>query len=329
MIIRSTVLLTAIVLAAFFGLPGAVGAQPGNGFRVGVVLQGGAYSQAVDGLRTGLRELGLEDGRQVRLDVRDGKGDVKAIEAAARSLEAAKVDLIYAVTTSVALATKRVTSRVPIVFYAGTDPVTVGLVQSYGRPGGRLTGLHSQYTELGAKRLQLLKDMMPGLRRVVTFYSPDNLSAQQSMKIVREAARQLQVTLVERPVTSVEALRAGLRALRPGEVDALLYVSDAMVSSQAAFIVDIAREKHLPTMLQFEEQARLVNGGLASYGVKFYSVGQLSAKPIQRILLGANPGEVPVEQLNKFHFVINRKTAEALHLTIPAAVLARADEVVD
>ena len=209
----------AVVLAAFLGLPRAAGAQQGNVFRVGVVLQGGAYSQAVDGLRTGLRELGLQEGRQVRLDVREGQGDVKAVEAAARSLEAAKVDLIYAVTTSVALATKRATSRVPIVFYAGTDPVTVGLVQSYGRPGGRLTGLHSQYTELGAKRLQLLKNMMPGLRRVVTFYNPENPSAQRSVKIVREAARQLQVTLVERPVTSVEMLRAGLRALRPAEVD--------------------------------------------------------------------------------------------------------------
>jgi len=294
---------------------------------VGVLLQGGSYSPAVDGLREGLRELGLEDGKQLVLDVRDAKGDLKAVEAAARSLEAEKVDLIYSVTTSVTLAAKRATKRVPIVFFASTDPVALGFIETFRKPGGRLTGIHSQFTDLTAKRLELLKEMVPSLRRVVTFYSPDNPAAQQSIKIARDAASRLKVGLIERRVTSVDELRAGLRALRPGEADAFFYVSDAMVSSQAELIIETARAKRLPTMLQ--DHGSVAKGALASYGVSFYTVGRLSAKQVQRILLGADPRDLPVEQLDRLYFVINLKTAKFLGLTIPQSVLARADEVIE
>ena len=289
-------------------------------------LQGGSYSPAVDGLRDGLRELGLEEGKQLVLDVRDAKGDLKAVEAAARSLEAEKVDLIYSVTTSVTLAAKRATKRVPIVFFASTDPVALGFIETFRKPGGRLTGIHSQFTDLTAKRLELLKEMVPSLRRVVTFYSPDNPAAQQSIKIARDAASRLKVGLIERRVTSVDELRAGLRALRPGEADAFFYVSDAMVSSQAELIIETARAKRLPTMLQ--DHGSVAKGALASYGVSFYTVGRLSAKHVQRVLLGADPRDLPVEQLDRLYFVINLKTAKFLGLTIPQSVLARADEVI-
>jgi len=207
--------LTGFLILALFAMPLSVEAQQARVERVGVVLHGGPHSSTIDGLRDGLRELGLEEGKQFLLHVRDAKGDLKSVEAAARSLEGEKVDLIYAVTTSVTLAAKRATKRVPIVFYAGTDPVSVGLVASFRKPGGRLTGIHSQGAGLTGKRLELLKEMVPRLRRVVTFYNPDNPAAQQSVKIARDAARQLKRELVERPVASVEELRAGLRALRP------------------------------------------------------------------------------------------------------------------
>jgi putative ABC transport system substrate-binding protein len=168
---------------------------------VGVVLHGGSYTPAIDGLRDGLRELGLEEGKQLVLHVRDTKGDLKSVGAAARNLEV-----------------KRATKTVPIAFYTGTDPVPFDLIQSYGHPGGRLTGLHGQSRDVTPKRLQLLKEMLPRLRRVVTFYNPDNPTAWQSVKPARDAARRLKVELIERPVASVEELRAGLRALRPGDV---------------------------------------------------------------------------------------------------------------
>jgi putative ABC transport system substrate-binding protein len=317
------VILTVVALA----LPRAVEAQAARVYRVGVLLQGGPYLPAIDGLRDGLKELGFEEGKHYVLHVRDARGDLKAAEAAARSLEAEKVDLIYALATSVTLAAKRVTTSVPIVFYAGTDPVALGLVESFRKPGGRLTGIHGRTTDLTAKRLELMKEIVPKLRRVVAFYSPENPAAQESVKLARDAARQLKLELLERPVASVEELRAGLRALRPGEADAHLHVADAMVSSHAELIIDAARAKRLPTMFQDRESA--VRGALASYGMSYYTVGRLSAKNVQRVLLGANPGDMPVEQLDRLHHVINRKTARALGLTIPQSVLLQADEIIE
>jgi putative tryptophan/tyrosine transport system substrate-binding protein len=307
--------------------PHVAKAQQARVYRVGVVLQGGQYFSAIDGLRDGLRELGLEEGKQFVLLVRDGKGDLKQVEAAARSREGEKVDLIYAVTTSVTLAAKRATKSVPIVFVAGTDPVSVGLVESFRKPGGRLTGIANQGTGLTAKRLELLKEMVPRLRRVVTFYSPDNPASQQAVKIARDAGRRLKVELVERPVASIEELRAGLRALRPHEADAFFYVADAMVASHTELILESARAKRLPTM--FQERGSVARGALAAYGESLYTIGRLSAKHVQRVLLGADPGDLPVEQVDRFHFVVNLKTAKALGLTIPPSLLTRADEVIE
>jgi ABC-type uncharacterized transport system substrate-binding protein len=318
--------LTGILLLVLLGMPHAVEAQPAHVYRVGVVLFTGPHSSTVVGLREGLRELGLEEGKQFVLHVRDGKGDLKSAEAAARSLEGEKVDLIVAITTSVTLAAKRATKSVPIVFYAGTDPVSSGLVETFRKPGGRLTGIHGQTTGLAGKRLELLKEMVPRLHRVVTFYRPDSPAAQQSAKIARDAARQLKLELVERPVASVEELRAGLRSLRPGEVDALSYVADVLVTSQTELIIETARAKRLPTMVQ--ERGGVAKGALAAYGESFYTIGKLLAKHVQRVLLGASPGDLPVGQVDRFHFVLNLKTAKALGLTIPQPVLTRADEVI-
>jgi putative ABC transport system substrate-binding protein len=319
--------LAGVLLAAFSALPLAVPAQQTRVYRVGVVHLGGPYARAIDGLRDGLKELGFEEGQQFLFHVRDARGDPKAVEAAARSLEAEKVDVIYAVSVSVTLAVKQATKSVPIVFEAGTDPVAAGLVESLRRPGGRLTGIHAQSGDLTAKRLELLKELVPRLRRVVTFYSPDNPSSQGAMKIAREAARELKLELVERPVPSVDALRAGLRAIRPGEADAFFYVADAMVHSQADWIVDTAKTKRLPTM--FADTDAVARGALAAYGLSsYYMVGRRAATYVQRVLLGANPADLPVEQLDTPQFAINLKTAKTLGLTIPASVLTRADEVI-
>jgi len=323
---KSRLLLASLLLVTVFGEPRAAQPQPPRTYRVGVVLQGGSYSEAVDGLRDGLRELGLAEGKQVIILVHDAKGDLKSIEAAARRFEDDKVDLIYAVATSVALATKRVTKHVPIVFYAGTDPVTVGLVETYGKPGGRLTGIHGQLTDLTGKRLQVMKEMLPKLRRVVTFYNPENPAAQQSLKLARDAARGMKVELMERHVATVEELRTGLRDLRPGEADGLFYVSDAMVGSQEDLLIATALAKKLPMLLTNKGSA--LKGALASYGESYFTLGRLSAKHVRRILLGADPANLPVEKLDRPQLVINLKTAKALGVTFPRSILARADEII-
>jgi len=318
-------LLIGTAILALLAAPLGVRPQQAGVYRVGVVLLGGQYSAAIDGLRDGLKELGLEEGKQVVFYVRDLNGDRKLVESAARGLEGEKVDLIYSVATSVTIAVKRATKNVPVVFYAGADPVESGLVQSFSKPGGRLTGTHSRITPLIAKRLELLKEMIPTLRSVALFYDPRNPLATQVNEVARNAAHQLNLQLVERPIDSPEALRASLYALRPGEVDALTYV-DAIVVSQTDVVIEAARTKRLATMVP--DSASVVKGALASYGVSYYTAGRLAAKQVQRILHGAHPSDLPVEQIDRIHLVVNLRTAKALGLTIPQAVLVRADEVI-
>src|SRR5262245_29607389 len=194
------------ICAALLSLCPLVYAQQAKVYRVGVIHQGGPYKAIVDGLRDGLRQLGYEEGKQILLEIRDTKSEPKLVEEAARIFERERVNLIYAVTTLVAAAVKNVTSQIPIVFSVGTDPVGTGLVESFGKPGGRLTGVQYSTTDLTGKRLEILKEILPKLSRVVTFYNPGNLMAMEAATLAREAARHFRVQLVERHDTSAEVL---------------------------------------------------------------------------------------------------------------------------
>jgi putative ABC transport system substrate-binding protein len=301
-------------------------AQQAKVHKVGVILQGGPWYSMVDGLGNGLRELGYEEGKHFILEIRDAKGDLKAVEEAARNLESQKVDLILTAATSVTVATKRATKNIQIVFCAGTDPVTVGLVEAFAKPGGRITGVHFLSTDLTGKRLEILMDMVPRLHNVATFYNPNNPSARESAKEAREAAGRLGVKLIERHATSVELLQRGVRALKVGEADGYVALSDAMVDSQSQLIIDTAKAKRLPTM--FYEGGLVSKGGLASYSADFQQVGRLSAKYVQRILAGTSPMDLAVESVHKLELVLNLRTAKEIGLTIPQRVLTRADKVI-
>jgi putative tryptophan/tyrosine transport system substrate-binding protein len=301
-------------------------AQQTQMYRVGVVHQGGLYYGVVDGLRDGLRELGFKERKDFVLEIRDAKGDLKSVEKAATDLEREKVNLIYAISSPVTLAVKRGTSHIPIVFCVGSDPVVLRLVESFANPGGRLTGVHFLAEDLTAKRLEVLKEMFPKLRGVVTFYDPNNRVAADEANVARDEAKRLKLYFAERPITSVEELRRGLQALKPGETEAFFYISDAMVNSQAQLIIETARIKRLPTM--FQDGSLVAQGGLASYGVSFHEIGRLSATYVQRILGGTHPEDIPVENFYRVELVINLKTAQQLGFTIPQSVLYRADKVI-
>jgi putative ABC transport system substrate-binding protein len=316
-----SLLLTLLLPTVFL-----VEAQQAKAYRVGVIHQGGPYGAVVDGLRDELRQFGYEEGKPILLEIRDTKSDPKLVEETARIFERERVNLIYAVTTFVATAVKNVTSQIPIVFSVGSNPVASGLVQSFGKPGGGLTGVQYSVTDLTGKRLEILKEILPKLNRVVTFYNPSNRMAMEAAALAREAARQFRVQLVERHATSVEELRQRLGAFKAGDADAYFYISDGMVTSQAQLIIDMASSKRLPTM--FSEQNLVAMGGLASYGQNFHETGRLSAKYVQKIMTGVPPGDLRVEIVDKFELVINLKTAKQIGLTIPPNVLARADKVI-
>jgi putative tryptophan/tyrosine transport system substrate-binding protein len=305
----------------------AARAQDDQARRVGVILPGGPWYAVVDGLREGLNQSGLIDGKRFILDIRDTGGDMKAAQEAARNLEQQNAELIYTAATSVSLAAKHATTKIPIVFFAGTDPVAVKLVESIRRPGGRLTGVHTPVTYVTGKRLELLREIVPSLRRVVTFYNPANSAALEFANAAREAARNLGVELLERHVSTVEALHKSLQAFRTGEADAYLAASDAMLDTEAPSIIAMTTAKRLPSM--FYLQGVVADGGLASYSPDFKEGGRLSARYVRRVLEGANPGDLPVEQIDRLVFVINLNTAKRIGFLIPESILIRADKVIE
>jgi putative ABC transport system substrate-binding protein len=229
--------------------------------------------------------------------------------------------VIYALTSRVVRLVEQATVNVPIVFCVATDPVSYGLVESFARPGGRLSGVHYLGTDLTAKRLEILKEIFPKLRRVITYC--DECGA---AKLGREEAHLLGIEFVQRRVTSLRELQVALETLRAGEADAYFYSTDAMVAGQAHLIINRANTMKLATM--FHEQILVANGALASYGVNFNEVGRMSAKYVQRILAGTSPKDLPVENYYRLSMAINLKTAKQIGLTIPPNVLARADKVI-
>jgi len=302
-------------------------AQPARIPRVGVIYYAGLYDPVIDGLQAGLKESGLVEGRDFALEVRDAKGEPRLVEEIARRFEREGVRLIYAVTTSVAIVVKRVTADLPIVFCVGSDPVTSGLVVGFAKPDGRLTGVHYLSTDLTAKRLEILKELVPKLHRVVTFYRPANPASREAVRLAREAGRQLGVEVIERHITSAAELQGRLRTLKAGEADAFFQVSDAVVLSQAQAVIDVAKVLRLPTM--FQERTAVERGALASYGVDFHEIGRQSAKHVQRILTGSSPRDLPVESVSRIELVLNRRTAREIGLVIPSDLLTRADHVIE
>ena len=325
-VIAQHLVLCAVLSALLFAPCDLAAAQKSKAYRIGVIHQGGPYRAVVDGFRSGLRELGLEDGKKISLQISETKSDPKIIEEAAKAFERDKVNLIYAITTSAVVPVKNVASKTPIVFAVGTDPVLSGLVQSFAKPGGRLTGVQYSTTDLTAKRLEILKEILPRLNRVLILYNPNNRSSREAAELSRAAAKQLHLQLIDRQAASVDELRQQLETIKPKQADAYFYISDAMVNSHADLVIEMAQLKKLPTM--FSEQSAVAMGALASYGQNFREVGRLSAGYVQKIIAGAQPRDLRIETVDKLELVINLATAKQIGLTIPPNVLARADRVI-
>ena len=322
--LKSAGILTIFVTLSCGG--GMAQAQQPKIYRIGVVLPGGPFHEVIDGLKDGLKDLGLEEAKQFTLTIRDTKGDAKAANEAARNFDREKVNLIYALTSPVITAAKEAAVNTPIVFCIGTDPVASGVVDSFAKPGGRLTGVHYLARDLTGKRLEILKEILPKIARVLTFYDPSNRAAEEGATLAREEAKRLGLKLIERHVASVEDLKKGLQGFKAGEADAFLYSPDPMVGSQAQLIIDVAKTKRLPTM--FQDQTLVAKGGFASYGQNYYEIGRTSAKYVQRVASGTHPRELKIETLDNVELAINLQTAKQLGLNVPSQVLARANKVI-
>ena len=304
-------------------------AQPKAPLAIGFLSSGSrdTWTRYMERFRQGLREGGLADDRGVSIDYRWADGRYERLPALAADLVARRVDTIFACGGSApAQAAKAATTSIPIVFLTAADPVSTGLVASISRPAGNLTGVSMVGALIDAKRLELLRELLPRLSRVAVFVNPNYPVAPSQVREVNEAAARLAIAATIHRVGSGAEIDAAFAGLA-GRADAVLVAQDPFFVERRGQLIALADRHRLPAMYALREFT--ADGGLASYGPDFADGYRQAGHYVARILLGARPADLPVTQPTRFEFVINLKTAHALGLAFPPAILARADEVIE
>jgi ABC-type uncharacterized transport system substrate-binding protein len=322
------VLSLVILIVAALAVPPVAGAQPvGKISRIGYLSPRAGPSVFDEAFRQGLRELGYVEGTNIAVEYRWAAWSPDRLRGHAADLVRLKVDLIVATGGgAIALAAKSATTTIPIVFAVGGDPKSLGLVSSLARPGGNLTGITLLAVELVVKRLGLLRELLPGASRVAVLSNPTSAASEPQLKDLQRAAQSLGIRIRVLEVPDLQGLDQAFGTLARDRADGLLLLSDPRFNDQRAKIVDLAMRHHVPTIYEWREFVDA--GGLMSYGTSLGDMYRRLASYIDKILKGAKPADLPVEQPTKFDLCVNLKTAKALGLTIPPAVLARADEII-
>jgi ABC-type uncharacterized transport system substrate-binding protein len=303
----------------------ALAQQPGKVWRMGFIAHG--HETFYDALFEGLREYGYEEGRNLIIERRYARGQAERFKEFAAELVRLNVDIIIVVTTPAALAVKNATKTIPIVHPNAIDPLNTGLIASLAHPGGNLTGGAQLTAEVSAKRLEILKKVVPGLSRAAAMWNPGNSAIVFSWKETQDAARALGIALQSHEVQGPKDFGAAFAAIAEERPDALLVLQDAVTMQQRNEIIDFAIQKRLPSM--FQEKGWAAAGGLISYGENLSSMYRRAAYFVDRIFKGAKPADLPVEQATKFDMVLNLRTAKAIGFTFPDSILVLADEVID
>jgi putative ABC transport system substrate-binding protein len=308
--------------------PLAVRAQPKIP-RVGFMGNSTAALEAnlVGAFRDGLHERGYEESRNVVIEYRWADGNYERFPALVAELIAAKVDVIVTAGTPAALAVKKVTTTVPLVMIAVGDPVGTGLVPSLARPGGNLTGLSSIAPDLEGKRLDLLREVVPTLSHVAVFFNSLNPFHVASMRQAQAAAQALGIKLQEHDIRKSEDLDGAFAAIRKTRPDALLILADRVFLHNRQRMMDFTEEQRLPNVNAYTELVEA--GGLMSYGPSYEDMHKRAAIYVEKILKGAKPAELPIEQPSKFTFIINLKAAKTLGIIVPPQLLTLADKVIE
>jgi putative ABC transport system substrate-binding protein len=273
-----------------------------------------------------LRELGWIDGRNIAIEYRWAEGRDDRYDEFAAEFVRLKVDVIVTAGTAAVIAVKKATSTIPIVFAAAGDPVGTGLVASLARPGHNITGLSNQQTDLAGNRLQLLREVVPELRRVAVMGNVDTPNVPLEMDEVQKAASKLGLEVAKVEIRKTEDIVPGIEALK-GRVDGLYVCTDPLITAYRTRINTFALSEKLPTMYAFREYVQ--SGGLMSYGPNFPDLFRRAGDYVDKILRGTKPAEIPVEQPVVFDLIINLSTAKAIGLKIPEAFLVRAKEVIE
>lgn len=323
MIARRTFLATVAcgLLAAARGAPAQ---QIGKVYRIGLLRVGSPPPGFIEPFRQGLRELGYVEGQSIIIEYGLAENVAQLPELAARLLRL-KVDLLVASGTPSVVPAKNAASTVPVVFVAAIDPVATGVVTSLARPGGNVTGVSAVHADAMGKRLQLLNELVPKASRIAFMVRATSPATAQYVKEAELAARTLGMQLQILAVRDAGDLEGAFASAQGAS--ALLQVDDAMLTAQRTRIADLALKNRLPTISGLREMVEV--GGLMSYGPHYGDLYRRAATQVDKILKGAKPADLPVEQPTKFELVINLKTAKALGMTIPQSILARVDLIIE
>jgi putative ABC transport system substrate-binding protein len=323
---RRTAILT--LAGSLLATPFASHAQAGKVWRIGYLASGARPSDDAPPapLRQALQELGYVDGTSVSYVGRWADVKKDRLPGLAAEMVGLKVDLIVAFGAPAAEAAKEATLTIPIVIVNAGDPVGIGLVASLARPGGNVSGISDQATELSAKRLELLKEAMPNASSIAVLWNESDRAMTLRYREIEKAARVLGVTIRPLGVREPDDFNVAFAAMTRKRPDALLLVTDALTNLNRRLILDFAAAQRVPAMYEFGSLVR--EGGLMSYGPDLGDSFRRAAVYVDQILKGAKPAELPVEQPNRYYLLVNLKTAKALGLTIPQSLLLRADEVI-
>jgi putative ABC transport system substrate-binding protein len=311
--------------------PLAAEAQPaGRVYRIGVLMNKAsdpAESRQWQGLWLGLRERGWIQGENILIELREAEGNSSRVPELAADLVRRKMDLIVTRGSLFTGAVKAATSSIPIVFIAHADPVGTGHVASLARPGGNITGLAILQTEIGAKGLEILRSVGPTVTRIAVLWHPGTPSAAPGLKALEEPARRLRLELQPVGARNPAELEGAFTAMARARAQGVIVLATPIFFGERQRLGELAIAHRLPTMFQIRDYAEA--GGLMSYGADLADLYRRAAIPVDKILKGAKPGDIPIEQPTKFELIINLKTAKALGLTIPPSLLQRADQVIE
>lgn len=321
---RRGLLLAAAALLAWSAAP----AQQAHTPRVGVLFSGsiGGMTPQLEAFKAGLHQLGYVEGKNIQIELRSAQGRYESLPTLAAELVAAKVDLIVAFGTPPSQAAKAATRTIPIIMSAVGDPLGTGLVTSLARPGGNLTGTSNLSPPLVVKRLELLKEAYPELRRAGLFVNPSNPAQAATVQAVDAAARSLKVEIIQYPVRNVDDIRAAFSSMRAERIEGVVLGNDTLLLANAALIAQLAEKQRIRSTgnQEFAEA-----GGLIGYG-SIAEVNRLAASYVDKILKGAKPGDLPIEQPSKYEAFLNIRTAKAAEFGIPESFrLLRIDRVIE
>ncbi len=321
---------TVILVVGLTLVPFAAHAQrAGNVYRVGLLGPAAepVYTESLRSLRTGLRELGYVEGKNIVFEYRFAEDKYERLPGLAAELVRANVDIIVVHSTPGTRAAKQATPAIPIVMVNVADPVGAGLIASLARPGRNITGVSNIDVGLAAKRLELLKEVVPKLSLVGVLRNPDNASGELQFRETQAAARSLGIEIQLFDARDRKELESAFSVMAKARADAFTVMGDPLFLSQQKQIANLATTKRLPSV--FARNENVEAGGLMSYGPTFADQFRQAATFVDKILKGAKPGELPVEEPTRMYLVINLKTAKTLGLTIPHSVLGRADQVIE